>query len=149
MINYYEETLRGVAGLGGVTAITTSVCSVVAIVIVCRETGETKMSEQIEDEKRVWYLKGYEQAERDCEALIKKLVKDISDLSAERLALIDGMDLFGTNQTENLKLHTRLDLLTDLLTDAYGVIDSDYDGTEEHARLRRAIRAELDMVEEE
>jgi hypothetical protein len=107
------------------------------------------MSEQIEDEKRVWYLKGYEQAERDCEVLIKKLVKDISDLSAERLALIDGMDIFGTNQTETLKLHTRLDLLTDLLTEAYGVIDSDYDGTEEHQVLRKAIKAVLDSAKEE
>jgi hypothetical protein len=102
-----------------------------------------------EDEKRVWYLKGYEQAERDCEALIKKLVKDISDLSAERLDLIDGMGLFGTNQTETLKLHTRLDLLTDLLTEAYGVIDSDYDGTEEHQVLRKAIKVVLDSAKEE
>jgi hypothetical protein len=107
------------------------------------------MTEQIEDEKRVWYLKGYEQAERDCEALIKKLVKDISYLSAERLALIDGIGLFGANQTENLLLHTKIDLLTDFLSDAYGVIDSDYDGTEEHQVLRKAIKAVLDSAKEE
>lgn len=107
------------------------------------------MIEDLSEEKRVWYLKGYEQAERDCEELIKKLVKDISDLSAERLALIDSMDLFGTNQTETLKLHTKLDLLTDLLTAAYGVIDSDYYGTEEYQVLRREMEAVLDIVEEE
>ena len=100
------------------------------------------MTEDLSEEKRVWYLKGYEQAERDCEALIKKLVKDISDLSAERLALIDDMDLFGNRMTESLKLHN--DALKDLLNTAYGVIDSDYDGTEEHLALRREMEAVLD-----
>ena len=99
------------------------------------------MTEDLSEEKRVWYLKGYEQAERDCEELIKKLVKDISDLSAERLALIDDMGLMGNSETENLKLHTELDILIDLLTAAYGVIDSDYDGTEEHLVLRREIES--------
>ena len=30
------------------------------------------MTEDLSEEKRVWYLKGYEQAEQDCEVLIKK-----------------------------------------------------------------------------
>ena len=107
------------------------------------------MTEDLSEEKRVWYLKGYEQAERDGEALIKKLVKDISDLSAERLALIDDMGLMGNSETENLKLHTELDILIDLLTAAYGVIDSDYDGTEEHLVLRREMKAVLDKAKGE
>jgi len=102
------------------------------------------MTEDLSEEKRVWYLKGYKQAERDGEALIKKLVKDISDLSAERLAIIDGMDLFGTSQKVVVKLNTEIDALKDLLNTAYGVIDSDYDGTEEHLALRREMEAVLD-----
>ena len=104
------------------------------------------MTEDLSEEKRVWYLKGYEQAERDCEVLIKKLVKDISDLSAERLALIDSMGLFGKPQETELKLNTEIDALKDLLNTAYGVIDSDYDGTEEHLALRREMEAVLDKA---
>jgi hypothetical protein len=104
------------------------------------------MTENLSEEARVWYLKGYKQAERDGETLIKKLVKDISDLSAERLALIDDMDLFGNSTTESLKLNTEIDALIDLLNTAYGVIDSDYDGTEEYLVLRREMEAVLDKA---
>ena len=72
------------------------------------------MTEDLSEEKRVWYLKGYEQAERDYKGF------------AER-------DYKG---------------LIELLTAAYGVIDSDYDGTEEHLVLRREIEAVLDKGDE-
>lgn len=62
------------------------------------------MSEDLSEEKRVWYLKGYEQAARDFKGLIN------------------------------------------LLNTAYGIIDSDYDGTEEHLVLRREMEAVLDKV---
>ena len=105
------------------------------------------MTEDLSEEKRVWYLKGYEQAERDCEALIKKLAKNISDLSAERLALLDDTDLFGKPQEVERKLNAEIDALKDLLNTAYGVIDSDYYGTEEHLVLRREMEAVLDKGE--
>jgi hypothetical protein len=56
------------------------------------------MTEELSEEYRTGYLKGYEQAERDNDALIKKLVKDISDLSAARLDLINDYDLVGNHQ---------------------------------------------------
>lgn len=62
------------------------------------------MTEDLSEEKRVWYLKGYEQAERDFKGLIN------------------------------------------LLNTAYGVIDSDYCGTEEYLALRREIEAVLDKA---
>lgn len=45
------------------------------------------MTEELDDEKRTWYLKGYAQAEADQEVLIKKLMKDINDLNAEKEGL--------------------------------------------------------------
>ena len=84
------------------------------------------MTEDLREEKRVWYLKGYEQA--------------------ERLALIDDVGLFGKPQETELKLNTEIDALKDLLKTAYGIIDSDYDGTEEHLVLRREIEAVLDKA---
>ena len=53
-----------------------------------------------EEDYRTAYLKGYSQAERDNEALVKKLMKDVSDLSAERLALIDDVKLIYKAQEE-------------------------------------------------
>ena len=49
------------------------------------------MTEELDDEKRTWYLKGYAQAEADQEVLIKKLMKDISDLSEARNGLLDEL----------------------------------------------------------
>jgi hypothetical protein len=73
------------------------------------------MTEELSEEYRTGYLKGYEQAERDNDALIKKLVKDISDLSAARLDLINDHDLVGNHQHEMLKLYSENDTLKDSL----------------------------------
>ena len=51
------------------------------------------MTEELDDEKRTWYLKGYAQAEADQEALIKKLMKDISDLSEARNGLLEDLQI--------------------------------------------------------
>jgi hypothetical protein len=71
--------------------------------------------EELSEGYRTGYLKGYEQAERDNDALIKKLVKDISDLSAARLDLINDHDLVGSHQHEMLKLYSEIDTLKDSL----------------------------------
>ena len=51
------------------------------------------MTEELDDEKRTWYLKGYAQAEADQEVLIKKLMKDISDLSEARNGLLEDLQI--------------------------------------------------------
>lgn len=74
------------------------------------------MTEELDDEKRTWYLKGYAQAEADQEVLIKKLMKDISDLSAERIGWINESGLFSPDHEELLKVTTERDSLNDLLS---------------------------------
>ena len=112
------------------------------------------MTEELSEEYRTGYLKGYEQAERDNDALIKKLVKDISDLSAARLDLINDYDLVGNHQHEMLKLYSENDTLKDslaemaeALTYAYGIVDSNCDGTEEHQYARSEMSDILSRAE--
>jgi len=62
------------------------------------------MSELDEDTRRVWYQKGYHQAERDNEVLVKKLVKDITDLSAQRLDLINDIMVIKPDGTERMRI---------------------------------------------
>jgi hypothetical protein len=81
------------------------------------------MTEELSEEYRTGYLKGYEQAERDNDALIKKLVKDISDLSAARLDLINDYDLVGNHQHEMLKLYSENDTLKDSLAEMIAKLD--------------------------
>ena len=77
------------------------------------------MTEELDDEKRTWFLKGYAQAEADQEVLIKKLVKDISDLSEARNALLDDIQLTYNAQPELIKALQERDTLIDLVKSGY------------------------------
>lgn len=72
---------------------------------------------ELDDEKRTWYLKGYAQAEADQEVLIKKLMKDISDLSAERIGWINESGLFSHDIAALIKVTQERDELIDLVKD--------------------------------
>ncbi len=104
------------------------------------------MNEELSEEYRTGYLKGYEQAERDNDALIKKLVKDISDLSAARLDLINDHDLVGNHQHEMLKLYSENDTLKDSLAEMAEALTYAY-GTEEHQYARSEMSDILNRAE--
>lgn len=55
------------------------------------------MSKLDEDNRRIWYQRGYSQAQRNNEALVNKLVKEIADLSAQRLGLINDTGIGRSN----------------------------------------------------
>ena len=91
------------------------------------------MTEELDDEKRTWYLKGYAQAEADQEVLIKKLMKDISDLSAERNGLWDDLEevrnglpwrISQEHVAENDKLTIEVDELKQQLKEAIWLLEN-------------------------
>jgi hypothetical protein len=102
------------------------------------------MSELDEDTRRVWYQKGYHQAERDNEVLVKKLVKDITDLSAQRLDLINDTGIFSVDQEELIAVRIQRDNAIDYLKEALEVLESEYEGTDCHQALIERIRELVD-----
>ena len=85
------------------------------------------MTEELDDEKRTWYLKGYAQAEADQEVLIKKLMKDISDLSEARNGLLEDLQIVFKPEldvAENDKLTIEVDELKQQLKEAIWLLDN-------------------------
>ena len=91
------------------------------------------MTEELDDEKRTWYLKGYAQAEADQEVLIKKLMKDINDLSEARNGLWNDLEevrnglpwrLSQEHVAENDKLTIEVDELKQQLKEAIWLLDN-------------------------
>lgn len=82
------------------------------------------MTEELDDEKRTWYLKGYAQAEADQEVLIKKLMKDISDLSAERIGWINESGLFRP-EIGDMLFNSREKAILDCVTIAWDAPEPD------------------------